>query len=801
MHKNIKIKIKHSIMNKFLQSFSRAGFTAILSFTCLFSLSAATGIHKSGADEVDGDIIFFEDFSGCTAALNDSVPLRNSSTAMLDPEMLGEEGWWGGFAYCSSGAVALAYPNYGGFITTPSMNLYGRVTVSFRYKVREGNKGMSNFWVHVYRGNPAVNEPVIDLNESSRSVVYMSNECEKGWQDFSLSFDNPYDGDDVFVQINAQFLPVAGIEIDDLKISRVVDFVTAPTSVRVTEVTDDGFKMAWNPGAENKSYKVNCIEQKVLSDQPESYSENFAGDSMPENWEGDGNIAKGAGFEDQDAVELSLNQTLYAPVNFSTVKGLVFSVRPEGLTDMYGMSVVKILGLTEEGTWEAPSEIMLLLVPAEGMVIDIAEQAPSFLDKYVGFGFNFYNYLDSESGKVLISDVKWITDGSKERKALLHEESVSEPFISVENVDPDASHFIQVAGVNGKLISDYTAMTKVIGVAAPNNLKTDNLSKENLSYTAEWDNVTKADAGYVVRNFIVTKPSESIEGYTVMDESFTTDLQGVAYVEDRTLDAFTDIPGWTVESKPDAIGYAKVGGGQLGADGRAILVSPEMSLTNNDGTFTLEFKLAGHGNVALDVTAGNETQTIVLPGEYDWENDAEVYAEKNFSLTFHSGTPNSRLRFTSSNWHAFMLSNIKVKQNIPKDEYIYRLLGKFNAEAGVTSIDIDNKDFGYGLYAFGVQSLMGNSEAGSYESKVVLSPVVDFESGLDVKTFDMEVSAGVTGKTLWIYLPINDDIQIYSASGSLVLNQHGVSGINTFKSLSSGLYIVRSLGKSFKLML
>lgn len=476
-------------------------------------------------------------------------------------------------------------------------------------------------------------------------------------------------------------------------------------------------------------------------------------------------------------------------------------MKAEGLTDIYGMTVLQLLGLTETGEWEAPSEVMLLLVPAEGMVVDATEQAPKFLNKYIGFGFKLMNYLGEEAGKVYVSDVNWTTAGSQERVNLLERAKVSEPILTVDGITPESKYFVQVAGVNGERESSFTTLVEVKGVAAPKNVSATVKSKEDLVYTAEWDDVKNADAGYRIRNYMVSEAKATESGRTVILESFKTDLTELKYVKDRTLDDYTDMPGWTVENRTDQAGYAKVGGNQLGGDGRAVLVSPELCLNNDNGEFTVEFTLRGNGNVALDVIAGDETQTVNLPWLYDWETNQEVYGEKKCKLTFNSGDIATRIRFTSSNWHAFSLSNLSVNQDINKGEYIYSLNNIIDAIPGSTSADIDNKALGENIFVCGVQSVMSNGDGSPYTSRVVMSPMVDFVSS-SVGTMNItDITVGRTGRCIWISLPQEAEITVYSTDGTQVCRILGHEGINVTETLPSGIYAVRCHDKSFKIIL
>lgn len=144
---------------------------------------------------------------------------------------------------------------------------------------------------------------------------------------------------------------------------------------------------------------------------------------------------------------------------------------------------------------------------------------------------------------------------------------------------------------------------------------------------------------------------------------------------------------------------------------------------------------------------------------------------------------------------------MSVTQNVNKDENIYTPDRKFNVSPGKTSLEIDNKAIGPNYYAFGVQSLMSNGESAPYESAISMSRIIDFSKvGLN-ETIYNSISIGKSGNQIWIELPQEAEISIYSVSGVKVFGMNGAVGHNVTEDLPTGIYIAKCMGKTYKVIL
>ena len=806
-------------MMLFFKTLARIILATAMTVTCISSASADVVIReteskangeanqifssRSFLSNENQEVLINQDFSGCVSHLSDSIRL-DMGKAMLDPKMIGEKNWWGQCVYSSDGAVALAFPGWGGLIATPYMDMYGEVTVSFRYRVRPGNKQKHNFWVNFVKGTPKdVNH--LDYDDITKHCcigTYSPGESEEGWKEFSFTCLNDYKGL-TSLQVNAQFLPNAGIEIDDLKVTRNKNFIMAPNSIKIKEIFNDGFTAYWRPGAENRNYLVNCIEERTVSEQTQTYSESFKSTSLPDKWVGEGcSVVPAKGYNGDNAVEMSLGQTLRLPLNYSKITDMKFSVRCEGIKDQMGMSVIALKGLTSDGRWVSPSQVMLSFIPKDGMVIELSEQAPNFLQKgFMGFALEFMNInKDEEPGKIYLSNFNWVTDGNREREVVVMK-TIDEHYLTVRNLKSQHKYFLQVAGVNGSLVSPFSSLTEVVGVEAPSNLCATDVSVEKNGYTASWSNVGNANSGYEVSNYTVTKITRAEKNYLIMKDNFTKfDSPTLTWIDKYNLDEYTEMPGWTMENKPGQIGgMAGIGANQLSGSPRAIITSPEVQLQNNNGEFTIEFILGGNGPLDLEVTAGGETQTVSMPWNYDFETHNEFYGEKQVRMTFHSGDVATRIQYSSPNWRIFSIKNFRIIQDVEVDDLIYTLEDVFETEDGVTRIDIENKTKGF--HSFGVRSRMTRNDTERYVSPMIMSGLVDANSGQIDCVEEFSLKLGTEEGRIWVDLSADNSIEVYSIAGVLTCKIDGKAGRNFTSQLSSGIYIVRCREKSFKIII
>lgn len=189
-----------------------------------------------------------EDFSRMTAGsveAHDELHLTERYMTDNDPTLSSEwtaiPGYSGVGLYQAGGALAIDYPDYGGFFNTPMMAMPGELTITFRCRsVKE--KGKLAFFLNVVKGTVMNPEAV---NEDASEVIRITPEDynEDGWADVEFKLTNTYGGPDCFVQINTY----SGLLIDDLKIVGLQSFICTPESLGMSDMKRDGFKLEWTP--------------------------------------------------------------------------------------------------------------------------------------------------------------------------------------------------------------------------------------------------------------------------------------------------------------------------------------------------------------------------------------------------------------------------------------------------------------------------------------------------------------------------------------------------------------------------
>ena len=208
--------------------------------------------------EPQWETFLVEDFSKMTAGADDAPDandLCGDEYAYQGCFPLAEgytmtPGWTGQFVYQAGGAVAIGYPGYGGALSSPDGDYSGHIRISYRAKA-VGNRITS--WAVVGKGSSSA-----PTGQTMGGMMIMMNlKPEDGWQEYSEEMYVPnYLG---FVQFNVVYSQ-GQLVIDDFKVERDLNYVTAPVILKATDFTDTGFTASWDPVGLAESYRVQVLD-------------------------------------------------------------------------------------------------------------------------------------------------------------------------------------------------------------------------------------------------------------------------------------------------------------------------------------------------------------------------------------------------------------------------------------------------------------------------------------------------------------------------------------------------------------
>ncbi len=746
-------------------------------------------ITPSRAVSNDAELLIEEDFSLFTDGDESKDELGTHITEGYftsgDPYIPNQythtEGWWGVGVYSAGGACALAYPNYGGCITTPSGDYYGNLHITVRCKARPGN----NTSDAILMITPAYG----DIMAPTMSYTFEYITPTEEWQEYYFNIPNPHIGDDSFIQFNSVCYAPTGIIIDDIKITRDYNFCLTPTNVQSFDFTTDGFTAYWQAGAENKEYLFTLIEEKQTSNDYQEYSEPFEGltetdgiidaTSIPSGWSFKNiKIANG----ESKGLSLTAGSEFSLPLNYAYITDLQFDITPVNITEDDKIEIYGYDGIS----WEHVGSINLQIIQNEGeTTLIFGDAADALLGSFKGFSFR----TDcAEGSEIIIDNVQWITYGAYERTILKDDEVITTNKYVLTGLNHQNEYYFQVKGRNGEIVSEPTMLTHALGIATPEVYKASDI-EERGAYTANWESVIKADQ-YIVTNYKAHEFTETIENQIVFQDTFKEAFgeEGFDYaVHDGTtsFDGLTDVNGWYISGS----GYVFSDTNMIGT-WYDILYSPQLSLGSNNGTFTVSFTGASYGDVIV-VQSGNEYQTA----EFEYITDdygMTIRTEKEITMTFNNGTKHHQLMFYTLYGEALFLKDFKITQNVTAGDMAFEYDQEAIVDGNETSYRFtgleNSEEYDYSYTVRAIRAYEGNTVISNFSRDII----VDLNTANNIIESKKENSIRANGDRIEVILNDVADIRVYTTTGMLVANINGKEGLNIIDNLNSGLYIVKT---------
>ena len=712
----------------------------------------------------------------------------------IDPKyMNGQEGWWGIGVYSAGGACALARPGFGGSIAIPMMNLYGNLHISCRVKVREGNKGSVILFFTLASND--IWSPANPLPpELTPYKVFKAEDSEKGWMDVTVDIPCNYNFDDAFIQFNSVCYSKTGLLIDDIKITRDFNFVSPVTNIWFEDFTRDGFTARWQPGAENKSFLVSLIEETVLAEEEKEYFEDFENPESAGKWASSGaEVAAGKGANGTAGLLLKGEASIEFPINYANFNDLILWLSTSGISKE-SEAGLKISVLDEDG-WGSLGTIQLKNVDPAGMELKFTEAIKNFSGQYMGIRLSTEDFAEGET--VVLDNLKWTTQGAYSRADILKAEPVKENFLTLTDIDFDKRYYMQVAGVNGELVSKYTSLHEVRGVAAPTLLPASDINPEAHSYTARWESAPLADS-YTVSSYAVRtlKAEKECEVFFDTFDNAKADEEGkMMWLDQVSFDGIANHNGWKCLTGDSYMDESKIGG--------SVIASPEMSLHNNNGKFTVSFTAYScSGTANIIVQSGNQTRVARLDCGYDVMTGTYNEGTKEVKVEFDNGTPHTQLLFYTTAGNSIMLANVSVTQDINDGDKYYELLEEQTVQAPLTELALKNLPASdNNLYAFNVTSNRKYADEQLYSSNKKENMEVKLVSSVEELQGAAEITVRTAGNAIEILLPAAERVNICNAAGMEVAAFTGAAGVNTVTDLAKGAYIVRTGDKVSKVIL
>ncbi len=622
-------------------------------------------IHK-----VLGGTLVDEDFSLFTAGSEDAIDdemICDYYDMSIPDSYFHQPGWWGLGVMQAGGAAALAYPDFGGFLSTPLGNYGGQITLSFRMKAIDSNP-IDSVVVYVSVGH----------NQTSPvSIEGKTLKAGKGdWQEHTLTFNSSYGGNDAYVQFNTYDY----ILVDDVKVVQSVTSLANPVLKDATNFTRDGFTANWDPVAYATDYLLSVFRWVPTGEGNQSYEQHF-NDGVPEDWtyikgpDNTGGMYSNAESGVDNAVLLENGDTIAIPSNGGTVTSFSIDLilvggDPEG--SHYGN--LQLEGFDGVG-WHYLNTISASQF--SDTVPRISFDLPDrLLNRFKAYRLRAWY---SEAYLFAVDDVKWTTTDPAVMEFALDEKPVADTHYVVTGLEPESDYYYTVRSRNIEedLIGDLPSTSiDAWGVAAPDMLPATEVDGRG-SYTANWEPAPKATS-YSVQNYDVYTAPSAVEGHVILHEDFSKldDLSNTP--EDpyyftssglMALDDYTQRPGWygylagAVNGAIAGLGYPEYGMS-------AQIQTPYLTLGNNGGKV--------HVKVVARTTADNVGDYLRI---YSFNNltgfSGELTTEwQTIEGDIENCTMDDIVVFDTQYAGLFFISEVTVTQDLAEGDKIYEQLSE-----------------------------------------------------------------------------------------------------------------------------
>ncbi len=325
-------------------------------------------------------------------------------------------------------------------------------------------------------------------------------------------------------------------------------------------------------------------------------------------------------------------------------------------------------------------------------------------------------------------------------------------------------------------------ITKTLNGSASfaNPVATDATAISSVGFNANWNQI----AGAVAYELSVDKIVSGSGVSTVLSENFNGFSAGAATVPDGTdvsasLDTYTQTTGWTGLKIYQAAGTVKIGT----SSALGYIVTPEINLSANSGSFNLSFKSMAW---STDATSLKIYLNDVLVNTLSGLNNDATYTLGSFSVDLSGGTASSKIKF-EGNIAAkgrFFLEDLVITNGTAQS--ITPIAGSpFTISSGSTTTYAITGLTSQSNYSYKVRATDGNIFTPySNAINVTTSPSTGLK---DLQTSKVYTLNG----NILINADIENRLEIFNTVGQKLMDRSIQAGLNTINVNAKGVLFVK----------
>lgn len=788
---------------------------ALLIFSMGITHSTSAQSHQNvklvAKENVKAVTVLEEDFSKWSAG-TEEVPDNNAVSGKhlkyKIPENLTKmKGWTGDDAYQAGGTCCLKLSSTGyraGFISTPEMELYGDVVLTFRAKrLSEAHKN-GRLWVAL-------------CDNSSGPVDEITVNLTTEWQDFKMvSNKGTFAANNVF-QFQAE---ECNMLIDDIKIVRTRNRIPAPVALAPINKSSSSFIAKWNPTKEAKSYLLNVFykgmpenvipETKVVEGfdainlKDDKATINTTNPNYPEGWtidvssKGDKDVYTSAKDLNSGSLSICFDEVgdyIITPKTPAPITNLSFWVKPSSMEKEpnYKYSMVGV-SIFSNGKWTPVANIPNNWMKKDGGFYTLDMVALGENTTQVKIELTQKNLLS-----FAIDDVTYTYKSLPIEKLLVADKEVTDTFCLVSDINPEIEYFYYVRAKDGEVISDRSNNMWVDGIVGITPTVNEATKVTSTSYTANWNRIHNAET-YQLNNYKVVKATKDMENVVVLHEDFNNIKVGTVNSPVTAYDRTTSLAkkGYTKTDWMQQL--SALADGMAGAqkvpeylDRMGLVVSPRLSLDCDGGAFEVDLKaynsypgdslyvlimkdvndrIALEGKkIALNKEAGMTSATVKFEGNVaDWNTRRNI-----------------RIAFMSIYGQQFYIDEVTIRQNLKTGETLYCPYQTIFTEDN--SYAVKNLEAGFD-YAYDVVAMAKKNTTEYVSEYSAMMPVKNTPTGINTVENTNARIVAENGR-IDVYTSGNANISIYDVQGRLIAKADARQEGRFSFPVQSAIYIVK----------
>lgn len=772
-------------------------------------------IYEAAASE--SFVVLEEDFSLFTAGSETAPDSKDitDNNFFVDSKYTHIPNWIGHNVHQAGGKCALLKYNINGYsgyghISTPEMEMYGDVVVSFKARRAHSNPNAGRLRLSLCNNTYGIIEEVY-MDVTNEWAEYKWEVKVEDFSPYCIFQFTPHDGelllDDIKVERTRSIIP--GVDVLNPINNSTSEFVArwskSPLDGIEGYLLNVYYKDFPPEDVEPGSYFVDFESINVLAD---GTSIDTANPGYPEGWDikvsskGTTDMRTDEGFYNSGSQAIyfdAAGDSIISPVSPAPISKVSFWVRPTTMEqESFNFSLIGVNVVHKDGMIERIANIPNYWMEENGgyYVLE-GDVIGEYIYQVQIFCESSYNV------KFAIDDIQIDYEVQPVPYEYITDKFVADTFYLVSGVDADKEYYYNVRVKEGDILSSQSSDMWVDGLigVVPTIYPASDVTET--SFTASWEPIFTA-SNYKLNVEQTLYTLEDNEEVTIVYEDFSALTEGsIVYPHDEWVSVYNlnDNGRTELDWMLTAPQWVKGMAGSRGSSSSGLaglVLGPQMNLNEYD--------------IKVDFTARNsqrnDTLWVMLMEEY-YSTSAELGVQYGFpdgkvstatgTVYFEGrdwGDKPLRIAFMSQNGVKFYIDEVRVSYLVPrkgsKISRPYKSIVTPESYCTFSDIPANAPTYSYYVTAKRTKNFV------EYMSEPSETIVVTLPTSLN-DAIDDNNRIFVNGDVLNVQVADATGVELYNLQGMVIATYEALPGNNTFR-LQQGVYLVKVGGDVYKVL-